>query len=87
LAPQPAKAVEPAKRLSYKDQRELEQLPALIERLETRLTQLHFEGAQPEFYRLPGETIAAKRTEEQTLAAQLAVAFARWEQLEGGRPA
>jgi ATP-binding cassette subfamily F protein uup len=87
LAPQPAKAVEPAKRLSYKDQRELEQLPALIERLETRLTQLHFEAAQPEFYRLPGETIAAKRTEEQTLAAQLAVAFARWEQLEGGRPA
>ena len=86
-ASQAAKAAGPAKRLSYKDQRELEQLPALIERLERQQAELHEEAAQPDFYKLPGEFLAAKRAEEQAVTAKLTAAYARWEQLEAARNA
>jgi hypothetical protein len=40
--------------------------------------------AQPEFYKLPGERIAAKQQELKAIDERLATAFARWEQLEAG---
>jgi ATP-binding cassette subfamily F protein uup len=72
-----------AKKLTYKDQRELEQLPALIEQLETAQAALHEEMAQPEFYKLPGDRIAVKQQELKALDERHATAFARWEELEG----
>ena len=68
-------------------QRELAELPGLIIRLESQQTALHAEMANPEFYKLAGDRIAAKRGELQTVADQLAAAYARWEQLEAASPA
>jgi ATP-binding cassette subfamily F protein uup len=70
------------KKLSYKDQRELDQLPGLIESLESQLAALHEEMARPEFFKQAGEVLAAKQAEERAATAQLAAAYARWEALE-----
>ena len=77
-APPPAKP----KKLSYKDQRELEQLPQRIEQLETELAALHQTMAEPAFYQQPAEIIAARQQEMKTLEAKVAEAYARWEALE-----
>ncbi|MBX3425501.1 MAG: ATP-binding cassette domain-containing protein [Pirellulales bacterium] len=80
----PAAPARPAaKKLSYKDQRELDALPGRIEELETRLAEIHVEMATPEFFKQPGETIAERQAVERSLAAELAAAYARWETLEG----
>ncbi|MBX3434615.1 MAG: ATP-binding cassette domain-containing protein [Pirellulales bacterium] len=80
----PAAPARPAtKKLSYKDQRELDALPGRIEQLETRLAEIHAEMATPEFFKQPGETIAERQAVERSLSAELAAAYARWETLEG----
>ena len=70
------------KKLSYKEQRELEQLPGLIEQLETQLTELQLRIATPEFYQQETAKITAKQQELEQLTAELEQAFARWEALE-----
>ncbi len=77
----------PAKKLSYKDQRELERLPELIAKLEAQQSALHEETAKPEFYKLPGNRIAAKQAETQAVATKLAAAYERWQELEASRTA
>ena len=72
------------KRLSFKEQQELQTLPGTIERLERQISELHDEMAQDEFYRQPRDQIAAKQARLKDLDAQLAVAFDRWSELEGG---
>ncbi len=71
-----------AKKLSYKDQRELEMLPGKIESLEAKIAAIHEEMAQPEFFKQDGATLAAKQAEERNSAAELSAAYARWEELE-----
>ncbi len=83
----PAAAAPAAKKLSYKDQRELDRLPELIAKLEAQQSALHAETANPEFYKQPGDRIAAKQAETQAVATRLAAAYARWEQLEASRTA
>jgi ABC transport system ATP-binding/permease protein len=80
-----AAASEKPKKLSFKEQRELDQLPALIERLETEIAALHDEMAASEFYKQPADAIAAKAKRLQDCETQLAAAFARWEELEFAR--
>jgi ABC transport system ATP-binding/permease protein len=70
------------KKLSYKEQRELEQLPELIEQLESQQAALHADFASPDFFKQPGEQIAARQAELQQVSQRLAAAYARWEQLE-----
>jgi ATP-binding cassette subfamily F protein uup len=70
------------KKLTYKDQRELELLPARIEVLESKIAELHAEMAAPDFYKQPGDVIAARTQVLRQLENDLAAAFARWEQLE-----
>ena len=70
------------RRLSFKEQQELQTLPGTIERLETQVGQLHQEMAGADFYRQPGDQIAAKQALLKDLEAQLAVAFDRWTELE-----
>jgi ATP-binding cassette subfamily F protein uup len=80
----PVVAAAPArKKLSWKDARELEQLPARIEQLEARVAELQAQMADPRHYQ---QSVAAQQTHQQTLAtteAELAAAYARWEELEG----
>jgi ABC transport system ATP-binding/permease protein len=74
-----------SKKLAFKVQRELENLPALIEKLETRLAALHAEMAEPGFFKQPGAIIASRQSEERDAAAQLAAAFTRWEEIESSQ--
>ncbi|NBS32683.1 MAG: ATP-binding cassette domain-containing protein, partial [Planctomycetia bacterium] len=70
------------KKLSYKDQRELEQLPQQIEQLETELADLHQTMAESTFYQQPAEAIAATQQQLKQLEAAVAAAYRRWETLE-----
>jgi ATP-binding cassette subfamily F protein uup len=70
------------KKLSYREQRELEQLPAAIEDMEAAVAALHAELAAPEFYKQPPEHIATRTAANRELEAKLAAAYRRWEELE-----
>ncbi|MCA9188257.1 MAG: ATP-binding cassette domain-containing protein [Planctomycetales bacterium] len=70
------------RKLSYKEQRELESLPAVIEQLETRIADIHDRMADADFYRQPGDLIASEKLRLQQCEAELQIAYARWEQLE-----
>jgi ATP-binding cassette subfamily F protein uup len=69
-------------KLSYKDQRELDQLPQRIEQLETEIEDIHNCMSDADFYRLPGDKIATKKERLSTVEADLKTAYRRWEELE-----
>jgi ATP-binding cassette subfamily F protein uup len=74
----------PRKKRSFKEQRELDGLPAVIETLEAEIATLHATFALPDYYRQPGEILAADQTRLRDLESRLTAAFARWEVLESG---
>jgi ATP-binding cassette subfamily F protein uup len=74
---------EKAKKLSFKERRELESLPGRIEALETEIRQLHEAMADPAFYKRDGAAIAQTNARLAALEADLASVYARWEFLEG----
>jgi ATP-binding cassette subfamily F protein uup len=82
----PAKAAEPAKRrkLSYKEQRELETLPDRIEALETEQQALQAQISQPSFYQQDNETVSATLARCEELEQELEQCLERWEALESG---
>lgn len=70
------------KKLSYKLQRELEQLPATIERLERELTALQNQMADPGFYSLDRSTTEAALADFTRKEKELETAFERWTELD-----
>ena len=70
------------RKLSYKDQRELEQLPGLIEKLEAELSQLQHAVAKPDFYKQPPAEQAQSLKCLADVDAELSAAYARWDSLE-----
>jgi len=81
-APAPV-AVEPAKRkLSYREQRELEQLPARIEVIDGEIAGLTAQIQDPAFYRQPAEAVSAANARLSSLQSELEQAYARWQALE-----
>ncbi|WP_137279155.1 ATP-binding cassette domain-containing protein [Pseudomonas rhizoryzae] len=78
-----AAAVAPAKRkLSYKEQRELDAMPAAIETAEIELEALQTAIAAPDFYQLPAEVTRAKLARMDELQAELDRLIERWAELE-----
>ncbi|MCG9732201.1 ABC transporter ATP-binding protein [Shewanella sp. Isolate13] len=79
---QPKVAKKAEKKLSYKLQRELESLPALMEQLEVEIEQLQTVVSSPEFYaqeqKIVNENLKALSDKE----SQLESCFERWEELE-----
>jgi ATP-binding cassette subfamily F protein uup len=73
---------EKRKKMSFKEQRELESLPGRIEALETEIKQLHEAMADPAFYKRDGAAIAQTNTRLAELESELAIVFERWEALE-----
>jgi ATP-binding cassette subfamily F protein uup len=69
--------------LSFKEKRELEELPARIEMLEGESGVLHVAMADPAFYKRPSSEIAETKATLEQLERDLEEAFARWETLEG----
>ncbi|PYR42633.1 MAG: ABC transporter ATP-binding protein [Acidobacteria bacterium] len=74
-----------ARRLTYKEQRELESLPARIEALEEEQRTLEATIAAPEFYKEPAATITATLARLDALQQELVETYARWEELDSRR--
>ncbi|GAB6042918.1 ATP-binding cassette ATPase Uup [Endothiovibrio diazotrophicus] len=82
-APGKAAAKAEKRKLSYKDQRELEQLPARIEALEKEQAALHERLADPAIYQQAGTEATDVTARLEAVEAELAEAYERWESLEG----
>lgn len=76
------KAAGTAKKLSFKDQRELEQLPVRIEQLESLQTELTEKIGSAAFYKQSPEAVAAALEQLKSTEAELAQAYQRWEELD-----
>ncbi len=86
VSPAVAEMAKPKRRpekMSYKETRELAELPALIESLEQEQADLHQRLADPALYQTEADAIIAVKTRLEAVDAELAAAYARWEALEG----
>ncbi|KGE03937.1 ATPase component of ABC transporter with duplicated ATPase domain protein [Pseudohaliea rubra DSM 19751] len=70
------------KKLSYREQRELAELPARIEDLEARQGELEALTTAPDFYQGDAEAVQATLAEFSELQATLEAAVERWAELE-----
>lgn len=71
-----------ARKLSFKEKRELEALPARIDELETSCRELHETMADPAFYRKSAGEIVDVKGRLEAIEVELADAYQRWETLE-----
>jgi ATP-binding cassette subfamily F protein uup len=78
----PAKPTKKPKKLTFKEQRELEALPDRIHKLEAEQKELHDAMADPAFFRQDGSAIATATARLESVGTELAAAYARWEELE-----
>ena len=69
-------------KLSYKETRELETLPAAIERLESEQAALLAQMNAPDYHRRGPEAIKADSSRAATIEQELETCFARWAELE-----
>ncbi len=76
------KAPTAKKKLTFREQQELDALPAAIERLESDLGELHAAMADPNFFRKPDTAITADTDRMNRLESELSAAYARWEELD-----
>ena len=84
-AQSPAHGPRSRKKLSYKDQRELEALPALIETLENEQRALGQKIAGPSFYKEAADVIRVSLARVDELQRELVAAYARWDALDSRR--
>ena len=73
------------RKLSFKEERELEGLPELIAVLEREQESLHSTLADPGFYRTSGSEVAQCNSRLEELEIELAATYCRWEELESRR--
>ena len=82
--PSPTKTTESkSNKLSYKDQRELDELPKQLESLEAELDQLNSSINETGFYQGEAQHIETVTLRLAEVERQLEITFERWEQLEG----
>ncbi len=74
------------RKLSFKENKELGEIPGNIEALETRIAELHGELADPELYRREGPRAAELGAELEAAEARLAELYERWNELESLSP-
>jgi ABC transport system ATP-binding/permease protein len=80
--PPPVGRKEKPRRFSNREKRELEQLPALIEKLEQEQHEITTALADPALYQGGGTAVADRQARLHEIEATLAEAFVRWEELE-----
>jgi ATP-binding cassette subfamily F protein uup len=73
---------ERARKLSFKEERELEALPERITALEEEQATQHARLADPEFYRSAGAEVAIINTRLVKLESELEAVYLRWDELE-----
>ncbi len=74
-----------SRRLSFKEQREFDSLPATIESLEIDKSELERAVADPAFYQRPQDEVRRALTTLQSLGSEIDAAYARWAELEALR--
>jgi ATP-binding cassette subfamily F protein uup len=75
-----------SKKLSYREQRELEELPARIEALESEQRTLGATIADPAFYKQQASAITAALDRSQAIEHELLNLYARWDALDSRSP-
>ncbi|MCP4714905.1 MAG: ATP-binding cassette domain-containing protein [Deltaproteobacteria bacterium] len=70
------------RKLSYKEERELETLPEQIEQLEEEQQELYGRLADPAFYRQESEAVAQAKERCETIEQELPRLYTRWEELD-----
>jgi ATP-binding cassette subfamily F protein uup len=73
---------EATKRLSFKEQQELQKLPSKIEELDRKIAELHVLMASVDFYKSSGDEIARQQARLSEFENRLAGLCARWDELE-----
>jgi ATP-binding cassette subfamily F protein uup len=80
---EPARPVAAKQRkLTFKEQKELDELPKRLEELETEQRKLQADLADPAFYRDSGNKVAGATARLENVEKEQAAAFKRWEELE-----
>ena len=77
----PTRPTRPTTRLTFKEQRELEGLPARIEALDAEERALHERAAAPDFYKEGAEAITAALARAEEVTREREHAYARWLEL------
>jgi ABC transport system ATP-binding/permease protein len=77
--------VERPRKLTFKEERELETLPERIGELEKEQEQLHLTLADPEFYKSAGSEVVKLNARLASIGNELSEAYCRWEELEAIR--
>lgn len=86
-APAQSTASAKPKKMSFKEQKELEGLPEKIEQLETEIAALNQRMADAGFYQQSKDAITQAQVRMAELEQSLALAYGRWETLEALREA
>ncbi|MGN6133315.1 MAG: ATP-binding cassette domain-containing protein, partial [Aureliella sp.] len=81
--PAPPAKPRPANKLTFKEQRELSELPEQITQLESRQAALQAEMSEPAFFKRPADEIKRLTSQLSDFDAELTALYARWETLEG----
>lgn len=69
-------------KLSYKEQRELDELPAQIESLESEKGEIEARFCDPDYFNRDGEAFVKDQQRLDTLESELTVCYERWDALE-----
>ncbi len=78
----PASPKEKPRKLTFKEQKELETLPQKIEELDAEQQRIIATMADPAFYRESGSKVAETRARLGVVEKELAAVYKRWEELE-----
>ena len=85
--PAEAKVNKKATKLSYKEQRELDALPASIEKLEEEKTSIEANFCDSDYFTSQPKAYQSDQQRLAELQAELTTAYARWEELEAKQEA
>jgi len=75
----------PVVKLSFKEKKELDEMPKKIQLLEADQTSLHAKMADPNFFKQPAAKLTESTARLATVEQQLAKLYSRWEVLESKR--
>jgi ATP-binding cassette subfamily F protein uup len=78
----PVPQKEKQRKLTFKEQKELDVLPKRIEELDAEQQKIVAAMADPAFYRESGKKVAETKARLETVEKELAEAYKRWEELE-----
>jgi ATP-binding cassette subfamily F protein uup len=84
--PSAAKPTEGPRKLSYKENRELDELPARIEALEAEQKALTAAMSGADYHKRGGEQMRRDAARSQEIERELEAAFERWAELDARRP-